>query len=154
MSKPILSFVVAGKPATAGSKRAFAYTPAGGGRPKALLIPDNARQVPYMSSVAAAASASMDYENWHTPFLGPMKLVVVITFLRPASHFGTGKNSGTLKMNAPDVPTGRPDSLKVCRAVEDAMSGVVYRDDSQIVEHAIRKIYGPRDSTQVTVYEL
>lgn len=38
----------------------------------------------------------------------------------------------------PDV---RPDVGKLARAVEDAMTGALYRDDSQIVELNVRKLY-------------
>ena len=31
------------------------------------------------------------------------------------------------------------------RSTEDALTGIIWRDDSQVVEHRIRKVYVERD---------
>jgi Holliday junction resolvase RusA-like endonuclease len=36
----------------------------------------------------------------------------------------------------------KPDVLKLARAVEDALTGILYRDDAQIVTEVLRKRYG------------
>jgi Holliday junction resolvase RusA-like endonuclease len=41
-----------------------------------------------------------------------------------------------------DRPTQRPDVEKLARAVFDALTGVVYDDDSQVVQLTARKEYG------------
>jgi Holliday junction resolvase RusA-like endonuclease len=61
---------------------------------------------------------------------------------RPRFHYGSGKNASKLKQSAALYPTGRPDTVKLARAVEDALTGVLWRDDSQIVEHHLKKRYG------------
>jgi Holliday junction resolvase RusA-like endonuclease len=38
-------------------------------------------------------------------------------------------------------PTTRPDLLKLARAIEDALTGVVYRDDALIVQERLVKDY-------------
>lgn len=153
MPETVLSFTVHGKPATAGSKRAYVYTPAGGGKPRAAIAPANDRQKPFMAAVSAEAAEAMRKAEWEL-VRGPIKLRVIIELTRPQSHFGSGKNAFTVKASAPEFPTSKPDSLKVCRAVEDAMSGIVYKDDSQIVAHEISKVYGAANETWVTVWEL
>lgn len=35
--------------------------------------------------------------------------------------------------------TQRPDTIKLARAVEDALAGIAYRDDSQIIHHFLVK---------------
>lgn len=63
---------------------------------------------------------------------------------RPKSHYGTGRNADTLKDSAPAAPGNRPDVLKLARAAEDALTGVLYHDDSLIVTELISKRYCPR----------
>jgi Holliday junction resolvase RusA-like endonuclease len=60
---------------------------------------------------------------------------------RPKSHYGSGKNAEVLKDSAPAAPGVRPDALKLARAIEDALTKVVYTDDSLIVSEAISKRY-------------
>lgn len=83
-------------------------------------------------------------------------LAVEFQFFRPRNKgdFGTGRNAGTLKPSAPRYPTTRPDVLKLARVVEDALSGVLYRDDSQIVEERLIKLYGEPARCEVTVWLL
>lgn len=61
-------------------------------------------------------------------------LRLCFVFARPASHFGTGKNSELLKPSAPLFPTSRScgDIDKLERTVLDALTGIAYRDDSQV----------------------
>lgn len=129
-----IAFVVHGKPATAGSKTVFSYQR--DGQTHVGIRPANQRQKPFMAAVAATAAETADGIFWQTE---PLWLKVVIYRSRPASHFRTGKNSHLLRGGAPSMPTGKPDSLKVVRAIEDALAGVLYRDDSQICRHTIYK---------------
>ena len=54
-------------------------------------------------------------------------------FTRPKSHYGTGKNSGTLKPSAPAYHIITPDHDNLVKFYGDAMTGIVYHDDKQIV---------------------
>ena len=67
----------------------------------------------------------------------PLHVIAAFYMPRPKGH----RNSkGMIKGSAQPYPTSRPDLLKVARAIEDAMSGVIYCDDSQIViEHLTKK---------------
>lgn len=50
-------------------------------------------------------------------------------------------------------PTVKPDLTKLLRPVEDALTGVVYRDDCQIIKTTMEKHYGePR--VELKVWEL
>lgn len=129
-----VSFVVHGKPATAGSKTVFSYQR--DGQTHVGVRPANQRQKPFMAAVAAQAAEVARGIFWQTE---PLWLEVGILRMRPASHHRTGKNAHLLRAGAPDLPTGKPDSLKIVRAIEDALAGVLYRDDSQICRHTITK---------------
>jgi Holliday junction resolvase RusA-like endonuclease len=48
-------------------------------------------------------------------------------------------------------PAVRPDGSNIQKLVEDALSGIVYRDDALIVEWQGRKIYGLQPKLVITV---
>lgn len=52
------------------------------------------------------------------------------------------------------LPACRPDILKVARTTEDALSGVLFKDDGQVIEERFGERYGPRYVTEVSVYFL
>ncbi len=146
-----------GRPATQGSKRSVAIyrkTKGGGstpviknGRVITRVIEDNPRLGDWRQQVARAALAQWSGPLW----TGPLKMTAVFQRPRPKGHFGTGRNAGKLKANAPKYPTGTPDNSKLQRAVEDALTGVLYQDDSQITDHDIRKRWGERFETRIVI---
>ena len=124
-----ICFFAAGRPAAQGSKRHV-----GGGR----LI-ESSRQVgPWREIVRQAAVEAM---AGRPPIEGPVYLVQVFALPRPKSHYGTGRNSGRVKRGAPSRPPVRPDLDKLARAVGDALTGVCYHDDAQIVNLRAAKYY-------------
>ncbi len=60
---------------------------------------------------------------------------------RPQGHFGTGSNEGLLKPSAPKEHTKKPDVTKLARAAEDALTNIVYKDDSQVTLVNAAKYY-------------
>ena len=70
--------------------------------------------------------------------------------LRPKGHFG---KRGLLP-SAPIAPIVKPDLLKLARAVEDALSGLVYKDDAQIVREILDKHYGEPARVEIGLYRL
>jgi len=97
------------------------------------------RQVAAAAAQAMAGAPLMD---------GPLAVVFVFVQPRPKSHFG---KRGLLP-SAPARPIVRPDLLKLARAVEDALTGICYRDDSQIVHESLWKRYGEQALVEVTIY--
>ena len=85
---------------------------------------------------------------------GALELRVVFVFRRPAGHFGTGRNAGKLKPSSPLYVRTRPDVDKLVRAIADAMTGIVYRDDSQLVAVKAEKHYGEPACAHIVVFEL
>jgi len=75
------------------------------------------------------------------PLEGPLLLELTFWIPRPKGHYGSGKNAAVVKAGAPFAPTVKPDLLKLTRAVEDALTGIVYRDDSQITSETLQKAY-------------
>lgn len=68
---------------------------------------------------------------------GPVAMVLAFDFERPPSHFN--KAGTTVRAGAPPYPS--LDLDKLCRAVLDALTGIAYRDDSQVVTLAATKTY-------------
>lgn len=78
-----------------------------------------------------------------TPLLCNLKVDSVAYFPRPKSHYGTGRNSGKLKVTAPTHNDGKPDRDNLDKAILDAMTGIGFmRDDKQVVKgEAPEKLY-------------
>lgn len=69
-------------------------------------------------------------------FDGPLRLSCEFVFARPKSHYGTGKNIGMLKPNAPSAHTSTPDLDNILKAAKDALTDVgLWRDDSLVCEY-------------------
>lgn len=143
----IVQFAISGKPQTAGSKRAFVNKATG----KAIVTDDNKKGKPWRADVQAAAYSAISL----TELLdSPLILEVCFYFVRPKSHYGSGKNAKNLKASARPWPSTRPDTTKLLRAIEDALTGVLWRDDSQIVYQVAAKKYSEFPGASVTVYAL
>lgn len=50
-------------------------------------------------------------------------------------------------------PIKKPDASNVLKSVEDAMNGVVYKDDSQIVNLHVTKVYDKNPGVSICVKE-
>lgn len=142
-----IRFEVLGKPVTQGSTRVIPLRAKGGGyrmRPdgRPMLVPkhDKAKELhAWRQDVAVAALAVYD-----GPLLvGPLRLDLLFTFPHLKAHYRTGRNAGQLKASAPRYKTTSPDRLKLARSVEDALTGVLWRDDAQTVTGDTTKQYGP-----------
>jgi len=126
---------VRGLPKPAGSKRVFLV---GKGAARRPVVTDDCRTGrDWRASVQDAIARAYD----GPPLTGPLELNLVFTMPRPRGHF---TRRGMLRPSAPECPTTRPDRSKLCRAVEDAATGLLWRDDSQIVAGSITKRYGER----------
>jgi Holliday junction resolvase RusA-like endonuclease len=72
---------------------------------------------------------------------GAIEINMAFYFLRPKSHFGTGKNTERIKESAPAYKTTTPDLDNLIKFVLDAMNGIVFYDDSQITSLTAGKYY-------------
>tara|TARA_B100000900_G_C20549326_1_gene704046 strand:+ start:318 stop:764 length:447 start_codon:yes stop_codon:yes gene_type:complete len=87
---------------------------------------------------------------------GPVIAHMEFVFPRPASHFGTGKNSTKLKPQSPKRGHSvRPDLSKLVRSTEDALSGIAYEDDARIVRFShLEKRYANGDELPGAIIKL
>lgn len=139
-------FTVLGEARPAGSKRAF-VSKAG----RAIVTDDSGKRgKDWRRAVAEAAGEVAPADLLR----GPLKVTMTFFRPRPKSHYRTGKNAHLLRDSAPARPTTRPDVLKLARAAEDSMTGVLYADDSQIVAEHLFKKYGEPARLEVEVVTL
>lgn len=103
------------------------------------VIDTNAPKLrPWRAELTAAAAEAMGDE---APNIGPLRVHGTFHFPRPLYHYGTGRNAGVLKESAPSWVPVRPDLDKLSRALLDALTGVVWRDDAQVVALNVAKVY-------------
>jgi len=50
------------------------------------------------------------------------------------------------------MPLGKPDTDNLCKAVMDALIGIAYQDDTQVVRLVACKLYGTEPQTKVWIY--
>jgi Holliday junction resolvase RusA-like endonuclease len=135
-----ISFFVAGLPSPGGSKKAFRHSSTG----KTIVLDmGGQRTKDWRASVAHVASAY---------YAGPLldvPLIVTMTFVmpRPKGHYGKRGLLG----RAPTHHTKAPDALKLARSTEDALTGVIWKDDATTVELRIAKVYGDRPGALIEV---
>lgn len=129
-----IEFFVPGIAKTAGSKRAFVNKKTG----KMIVTHDNPKTKIWMDSVKWFASKVADRMCLVNE---AVSLCLIFYRDRPKGHYGSGRNANSLKSSAPKNPITKPDSLKLGRAVEDALTGIILKDDSIVCHHDIKKVY-------------
>jgi len=113
--------------------------PVAKGRPRVMksgvtFTPQKTRDAEKM--VAVIAERAM---KGKPPLAGPLAMTYHVTLGVPESWPNRKRQDaflGTL------MPIGRPDLDNIAKLVADACNGIVYADDSQIVEMNLRKSYG------------
>lgn len=134
----MISFFVPGPVATQGSKRHVG---------RGIMVESCKSLMPWRSTVKLlAAKAVREHPSWNMD--GVFEATIVMYLQRPQSHYGTGKNAGKIKLDAPRYVGTKPDGEKVERAVYDALSKIAMRDDCRIVKASWVKYYA-NDGEQV-----
>lgn len=151
-----LTFFVPGIPAPGGSKRAFGIKKGGVYTGRFVVTEaggDKTKHWRASVGQAAAGAVLMEPKFESFPLTGAIELLLLFRLVRPKSHFKTGHPF--LKLGSPARHIIRPDVGKLARATQDAMKGIIYRDDSQIVKETHSKIYSADQSgCQITIREI
>lgn len=174
---PIMQFFVPGEPATQGSKRTFLHptlakclkSPEEAQRlpellrdpvlarkmRRAYVVDDNKEMATWRYVVGSAAVAAWLPDS--ALQAGPLAVEFEFILARRKGDFGTGRNAERLKDSAPCWSEVTPDVGKFVRCMEDAMKGIVWRDDAQVAVEVTGKRYADLDEipgVQVRVYQL
>lgn len=125
-------FLVLGVPRPQGSKRLLRHKATG----KLLLIESSNKLHAWRKSITLAAKACNG-----APLVGPVGMEMVFSLPTP-------------RRRKQPLPTTRPDLDKLDRAVLDALTGVCYEDDSQVVDIYSVKRYGQFPGLSCRVYRV
>jgi Holliday junction resolvase RusA-like endonuclease len=137
---------VVGTPRPGGSKTARYNKKTG----KAWTAPANEHTATWRSSVTDAAVKVRPAEL----LSGPLMVVYFFYFNRPKCHYNS---KGVLKPSAPQHHTKMPDKTKLERSTEDALTGIVWRDDAQVCQGFSYKLYchsGILEGAKIVVEEI
>lgn len=139
-----ISFTVMGRPQQKGSKQVVRNP---GSRRGWVLLDMNPNARQWATQVSATARGA-----YQGPLIRDGVMVTAYFFFaRPRSHFGTGRNQHIVKSSSPPRMISTPDLDKLCRATLDALTGVIFKDDAQIVRLATGKEYGEPARAEITV---
>mgnify|MGYP001581809491 CR=1 FL=1 len=134
----MISFWVHGKPQTKGSARAFIV------KGRAIITNDNPKAKAWQKQIALSAKVA-----GARPSGAAIALKITYFLARPKSHYDS---KGRLKVGIFPWPTGRVGDIdKMERVVLDALTGIAYRDDSQVVSVDQTKQYGNAGWTGIKV---
>lgn len=122
--------------------------PVGKGRPRfnrktGRPYPDP-KTAGYEESLAGAGERAMAERP---PLEGPLAISVVATLPIPKSWTDRKKRRAAAGLIR---PTGRPDADNYLKVI-DGLNAIVWRDDSQVVDARIRKVYGAVPSMVIRV---
>lgn len=76
-------------------------------------------------------------------FEGPVEVLIVFTFVRPKS----------VSVKKRPFHTVKPDLDNLCKTVFDAATGILWRDDTQVVNLQASKQYGDRNEIMIVICE-
>ena len=88
------------------------------------------------------------------PLSCPLIIDFEFVFDRPKSHYGTGRNSKTLKATSPDFHVVKPDKDNLEKFALDCMEGVVFNNDSQVFSGTTTKRYALEGEEAQTIISI
>lgn len=132
-----IRFFIPGTPSPGGSKSAFCLKKGGRYTGRAVVVDAGGKKTKlWRQEVAKAARLAMDGE---TRLTEAVEIELIFHMPRPKSHY---RSDGLmLRSGRPPEHITRPDCTKLARSTEDAMTGIVYADDGQIVKQTHEKFY-------------
>lgn len=144
-----VSFTLAGEPRGKGRPRISVTRSENPAAPTFARAYTPAKTRHYEAALQFAAQQAMEASGL-APLEGPLRLVMIAVFGIPASWSKRKRAdalAGILR------PTKKPDADN-CMKCADALNGVVFRDDAQIVDAQVLKWFGPVPQLEVTITEL
>lgn len=104
------------------------------------ITSDNANVKAWQKAIAKGAQLALG--GVELEVTGAVEVEAVFYFLRPKAHKKTDTRPHVV----------RPDCDKLARSVADALTGILYHDDSQITDYIARKRYAsPGESARVEI---
>jgi Holliday junction resolvase RusA-like endonuclease len=127
-----MTLMVMGTPVPKGSARAFVIPGRGDNKVRAVVVQNNKKALSHwQTQIGNEARYAMSHAQVPPPFDGPFMVGVTFMFNRPKS----------VSVKARPVPAVKPDLDKLIRAVLDGLTGILWRDDAQVVSIIAKKRY-------------
>jgi crossover junction endodeoxyribonuclease RusA len=133
----MISFTAYGKPEPQGSTKAFYVKSLG----RAVITSTNPKNKSWRKTVGQAAQAAIG--PGFTLWTGPVAVDLMFYLPRPQS---------IRKREPPHIT--RPDIDKLTRSVFDSLTGVIWRDDGQVVQVSASKAFAPFGSEARAVVQV
>lgn len=87
--------------------------------------------------------------KWYSEM--PLKMKITAIHGIPKS---TSKKDRARMLSGELKPTKKPDFDNICKIICDALNGIAYKDDTQVVELKMQKVYGELEKVIVEIEEL
>jgi Holliday junction resolvase RusA-like endonuclease len=127
--------------------------PTGKGRPRVVRLPNGASHT-YTPEKTAAYERRVQHEYWRQTNCARFADGDALA-LKIEAYCGIPKNASRAKRAAMESgalrPAKKPDIDNILKAVADALNTIAYRDDTQIVDARIRKMYSHEPRAEVTI---
>lgn len=140
----LLDFTIPGQPVAQGRPRA---TTMGKGRNKKIMMYDPKESKEYKRYAALIAKQHAP----KTPFTEQLSVVLKIYRQIPKS---TTKKDRALFLAGIKRPVTKPDTDNYTKAVLDALNGIIWQDDSQIVDIYASKYYSDNPRVEILVKDI
>lgn len=145
LREPDLTIVLPGVARGKGRHRTRVINPKHGGRAFATQYPDP-ETVNYEAMLRYAAEQAM---GGRSLFEGPLKIRINVLMPIPKSW---SKAKHHEWQNGYVLPITKPDGDNFWKVV-DAFNGVVWKDDSQIVDGRVVKVYAEKPAFEIEIWE-
>lgn len=155
----LLEVEVDGEHVPAGSKNGFAarykdaagkwrvkivYDKKGNEHAQVTVSDTNSAKLKKRAEVIQQAVLAVSQESGFTMPDPDQPMLVVCTFFRQrprTTQYGSGRNERVLKDSAPAYPISAPDTTKLWRGFEDALTGFLWHDDARVIGQLIDEDY-------------
>lgn len=106
---------------------------------------------PKSKEYKAKVAQSFQQAYMGEPLTNPVKITIRAVFGVPKSY---SKERTKACLEGLEWPTKKPDFDNIVKGVCDALNGLAYQDDKQIVQAIVYKLYGPEAKVEVIIEEL
>lgn len=137
-----IKFTVYARPEPQGSTKGFLLKGKWGNKDRVILTSANKKLKPYRQELTNTALVALSDSGVQRPMATkhvPVSIALDFYFERPAS---IPKKRTHISV--------KPDIDKICRSTIDALTGIIYHDDAQIVEVSARKHYGLPERAEIS----
>ena len=128
--------------------------PKGKGRPrfsrfgKFTKVYTDQQTLDYETAIGFSAAQAMGSSD---PLETPVAVFLYVKLPIPQSY---SKKRSEACLSGSEHPTKKPDIDNVAKAFLDAMNGIVYKDDTQVIQLHVNKVYAKEAGVDVLIKEI